>query len=208
MFPAAHKGIGHTVEKPRGQTSAPEGGVAENIRYHARLRHQQDRQCRVHNALALSSDAVDADGIARIAFQHDVNVDVLGVYAGEGVKDTAFAGNQRRSALIGGNDRYQLFRGDVIDIQLQRLFLPEIRHFLRDPLHLLRTCLSLCHLFLKGFLPALQHALLHLAALETPGVLPVVIYLIFIDGFQHKVLHGGLSFGRRRYGKHIGVERL
>ena len=34
-------------------------------------------------------------GVARIAFQHDVDVYVLGIDASEGIEDTALAGNQR-----------------------------------------------------------------------------------------------------------------
>lgn len=93
--PAADEGNGHTVEEAGGQASASEGRIVQHLGDHVRLHHQQNGQSGVHDALALSADTVDADGIAGVALQHDVDVDVLGVNPGEGIENAAFAGDQR-----------------------------------------------------------------------------------------------------------------
>ena len=205
---AADKGHGHTIEKTCGQASASEGRIIQHFGDHVRLRHQQNGQSGVHDALTLSADTVDADGIAGVALQHDVDVDVLRVDAGEGIEDAALAGDQRRSAVVGGDDRHQLLGCDIVHIELHREDLPELGDLLRDLLHFLHFDIALGDLVFNGFLPAFQNPFLHSAALHKRSIPLIVLKLILVDGLEHHVLNRRLSLGGRSDGEDVGVERL
>ena len=208
VAPASHTGDGHAVEEPRGEPSSAEGRVAEDRGDDVRLRHQEDGERRVHDAFTVPADTVDADRVAGVALEHDVDVHVPRVDAGERVEDAALTGDQRGVAVVAGDDGDELLGRNIIHIQLQRIHFLEVGDLLRDALKLLRIGVALGDLLLEGLLPALQHALLHASRLDGSGVGLVVFDLVVVDRLQHQMQYRRLPLGRRCDDDHVGVERL
>ena len=184
---ASHAGDRHAVEEPCGEASSAEGRVAEDRGDDVRLRHQEDGERRVHDAFAVPADSVDADRVSRVAFQHDVDVHVPRVDAGQGVEDPALTGDQGGVSVVACDDGDELLGCDVVHVELQRVCLLEVGDLLRDALQFLRVGGAFCDLLLEGLLPALQHALLHASGLDRSSVGLVVFDLVVVDWLQHEM---------------------
>ena len=184
---ASHAGDRHAVEEPCGEASSAEGRVAEDRGDDVRLRHQEDGERRVHDAFAVPADSVDADRVSRVAFQHDVDVHVPRVDAGQGVEDPALTGDQGGVSVVACDDGDELLGCDVVHVELQRVCLLEVGDLLRDALQFLRVGGAFCDLLLEGLLPALQHALLPASGLDRSSVGLVVFDLVVVDWLQHEM---------------------
>ena len=87
-----HSGGRHRVKESRCKPAPAEGFVGQHLGDYIGLCHQKHCQCGVQNIFTVPADAIYTDLVAGVAFQHDINVNGLGVNSGECVEDPRLAG--------------------------------------------------------------------------------------------------------------------
>ena len=198
----------HGVQEPGGKATTAKSVVAHQPVQHFRLHCQHHGQCRVDNALAGSTDAVDPDGITTVTFEEYIDIHIAAVQAADDIEDTALCGNHRRTTVVLGQNGSQLFGSHIVHEESERFHRFVFGYFFGLVFNILLGCFAFgCPLHQTALL-LFQLAQFHLAFDDFRTAPFVFQFFKYFHRADHHGQHRGFSLRRWEDDDRVGVERF